>query len=582
MEHGSSFLQRSLEPCQIGQSLIPNHSPLNTISNRGIMTEKLRIIPLGGLGEIGKNMTVIEYEEEMLIIDAGIMFPESDMLGIDIIIPDFTYIKDKTHKIKAVLVTHGHEDHIGALPHLMEEVDAPIYATPLTAGLIEVKLRQGNRARSVEICQFQAGDVLQIGCFTVEPFHVAHSIPDCVGFGITTPVGLIVHTGDYKFDHTPVDGWPPDFAKLAEFSARGVLALLADSTNADRPGWTPSEMEVTRALDNVFREAEGRIIIATFASLISRIQQAADLAQKYGRKLAITGRSMRENSKMARRLGYLNAPDALFIEIEDANKLPQHEVVIMATGAQGEPSAVMGRLARGRHRSLSILEGDTVVFSAHPIPGNEETIYRTINQLLRRGAHVLYDRIAPVHVSGHASQEEMKLMINLVRPKFLVPIHGELRHLRQHGEIARHMGFSNERIAVVENGTPLALTADSLEVLPRLPGGYVFVDGASVGEIGWAVVRDREALAQSGVVFAVLATNDMGQVVGRPEIISRGFVNPKESDPLLEGAADAILRAAELYGKTKREKLNEAIEDALSRYLYAETGRRPLVHVVVK
>lgn len=582
MEHGSSFLQRSLEPCQIGQSLIPNHSPLNTISNRGIMTEKLRIIPLGGLGEIGKNMTVIEYEEEMLIIDAGIMFPESDMLGIDIIIPDFTYIKDKTHKIKAVLVTHGHEDHIGALPHLMEEVDAPIYATPLTAGLIEVKLRQGNRARSVEICQFQAGDVLQIGCFTVEPFHVAHSIPDCVGFGITTPVGLIVHTGDYKFDHTPVDGWPPDFAKLAEFSARGVLALLADSTNADRPGWTPSEMEVTRALDNVFREAEGRIIIATFASLISRIQQAADLAQKYGRKLAITGRSMRENSKMARRLGYLNAPDDLFVEIEDANKLPQHEVVIMATGAQGEPSAVMGRLARGRHRSLSILEGDTVVFSAHPIPGNEETIYRTINQLLRRGAHVLYDRIAPVHVSGHASQEEMKLMINLVRPKFLVPIHGELRHLRQHGEIARHMGFSNERIAVVENGTPLALTADSLEVLPRLPGGYVFVDGASVGEIGWAVVRDREALAQSGVVFAVLATNDMGQVVGRPEIISRGFVNPKESDPLLEGAADAILRAAELYGKTKREKLNEAIEDALSRYLYAETGRRPLVHVVVK
>lgn len=582
MEHGSSFLQRSFEPCQIGQSLIPNHSPLNTISNRGIMTEKLRIIPLGGLGEIGKNMTVIEYEEEMLIIDAGIMFPESDMLGIDIIIPDFTYIKDKTHKIKAVLVTHGHEDHIGALPHLMEEVDAPIYATPLTAGLIEVKLRQGNRARSVEICQFQAGDVLQIGCFTVEPFHVAHSIPDCVGFGITTPVGLIVHTGDYKFDHTPVDGWPPDFAKLAEFSARGVLALLADSTNADRPGWTPSEMEVTRALDNVFREAEGRIIIATFASLISRIQQAADLAQKYGRKLAITGRSMRENSKMARRLGYLNAPDDLFVEIEDANKLPQHEVVIMATGAQGEPSAVMGRLARGRHRSLSILEGDTVVFSAHPIPGNEETIYRTINQLLRRGAHVLYDRIAPVHVSGHASQEEMKLMINLVRPKFLVPIHGELRHLRQHGEIARHMGFSNERIAVVENGTPLALTADSLEVLPRLPGGYVFVDGASVGEIGWAVVRDREALAQSGVVFAVLATNDMGQVVGRPEIISRGFVNPKESDPLLEGAADAILRAAELYGKTKREKLNEAIEDALSRYLYAETGRRPLVHVVVK
>lgn len=546
------------------------------------MRAKLRIVPLGGLGEIGKNMTVIEYEDEILIIDAGVMFPENDMLGIDIIIPDFSYVKDKVDQVKAILVTHGHEDHIGALPHLLDVVQAPIYATPLTAGLVEVKLQQAGLSQRVDIHEFQAGDVLEIGCFTIEPFHVAHSIPDCVGFGITTPVGLIVHTGDYKFDHTPADGWPPDFAKLAEFSSRGVLALLADSTNADRPGWTPSEMVVARALDDVFRTAPGRIIIATFASLISRIQQVADLAEKYGRKLAITGRSMRENSKMARRLGYLEVSDYLIIDVDDAVKLPQHEVVIMATGSQGEPSAVMGRLARGRHRNLSILAGDTVVFSAHPIPGNEEVIYRTINQLFRRGANVLYERVAPVHVSGHASQEEMKLMINLVRPQFLIPIHGELRHLKQHAEMAMHMGIAAENIAVVENGTPLELTESSLEILPRLPGGYVFVDGASVGEIGWSVVRDREALAQSGVVFAVLATNDAGKVVGRPEIISRGFVEPKESDELLAGAAEAILRAADLYGKMKRDRLNEAIEDALSRYLYAETGRRPLVHVVVK
>lgn len=546
------------------------------------MRAKLRIVPLGGLGEIGKNMTVIEYEDEILIIDAGVMFPENDMLGIDIIIPDFSYVKDKVDQVKAILVTHGHEDHIGALPHLLDVVQAPIYATPLTAGLVEVKLQQAGLSQRVDIHEFQAGDVLEIGCFTIEPFHVAHSIPDCVGFGITTPVGLIVHTGDYKFDHTPADGWPPDFAKLAEFSSRGVLALLADSTNADRPGWTPSEMVVARALDDVFRTAPGRIIIATFASLISRIQQVADLAEKYGRKLAITGRSMRENSKMARRLGYLEVSDYLIIDVDDAVKLPQHEVVIMATGSQGEPSAVMGRLARGRHRNLSILAGDTVVFSAHPIPGNEEVIYRTINQLFRRGANVLYERVAPVHVSGHASQEEMKLMINLVRPQFIIPIHGELRHLKQHAEMAMHMGIAAENIAVVENGTPLELTKSSLEILPRLPGGYVFVDGASVGEIGWSVVRDREALAQSGVVFAVLATNDAGKVVGRPEIISRGFVEPKESDELLAGAAEAILRAAGLYGKMKRDRLNEAIEDALSRYLYAETGRRPLVHVVVK
>jgi ribonuclease J len=500
------------------------------------MTDKLKIVPLGGLGEIGKNMLVLEYGDDIIIIDAGIMFPANDMYGIDSIIPDYNYLMDKLDKVKAILITHGHEDHVGALPFIMRDVDAPIYATKLTAGLIEVKMRQARLHEDVEIIRFEAGDRFQIGVFTVEPYHVAHSIPDCVGFGITTPVGIVVHTGDYKFDHTPTDGWPPDFAKLAEFSRRGVLCLLADSTNADRAGWTKSEKVIDAAFDDLFRQAKGRIIIASFASLISRIQQVADTAKRYGRKLAITGRSMRENTKMARRLGYLDIDEDLLIEIDDASNLPANQVVVMATGAQGEPMAVMGRLARGRHNRLQVQEGDTVVFSAHAIPGNEEVIYRTINQLFRRGANVVYESIANVHVSGHASQEEMKLLINLVKPKFLVPVHGELRHLKQHGEIAKQMGIPEENIAVVENGTPLELTAVSLEVQPRMKGGYVFVDGASVGDIGWSVVRERDQLSQNGFFFAAVTTNGSGTVIGKPEFVSRGFVNLKEAEDLIEGS----------------------------------------------
>lgn len=542
------------------------------------MTEKLRIVPLGGLGEIGKNMTVIEYEDAILIVDAGIMFPENDMLGIDTIIPDYNYLLDKTENILAVLITHGHEDHVGALPHLMADIDAPIYATPLTIGLIEGKLRQAKLLHEVQLRTIQAGDVFDLGPFTVEPFHVAHSIPDCVGFGITTPVGLIVHTGDYKFDHTPADGWPPDFAKLAEFSGRGVLALLADSTNADRPGWTPSESVIAEGFDEVFRNAEGRIIVATFASLISRIQQVADAAVKHGRKMAITGRSMRENTKIARKMGYLHLPDDLLIETEAAAH--RKDVVIMATGAQGEPSAVMGRLAHGRDRRLSIQEGDTVVFSAHAIPGNEEMIYRIINRLYQRGAEVLYDRIAKVHVSGHASREEMKLMINMIRPKFLIPVHGELRHLKLHGKMGYELGIPPQNIAIVENGTPLELTKDTLTICPRLPGGYVFVDGSAVGDIGWPVVRDRDKLAQSGFFFSVVRTNGNGALVGTPEFVTRGFVDKNTAAELMLGAEETIARTLKNSGG-KRDNLAGRIEQALSRYLYEETRKRPLVEVVV-
>jgi ribonuclease J len=401
-----------------------------------------------------------------------------------------------------------------------------------------------------------------------------------VGFGITTPIGLVIHTGDYKFDHTPADGWPPDFARLAEFSERGVLCLLADSTNADRPGWTPSEKVVEEAFDKLFREAKGRIIVATFASLISRIQQVADMAQRYGRKLAITGRSMRDNTKIASKLGYLDIPEDLLIDIGQIDNYPAHEIAIMATGTQGEPSAVMGRLAMGRHRNLSIREGDTVVFSAYAIPGNEEMVYRIVNRLFQRGADVLYERIADVHVSGHASQEEMKLLINLVRPKFLIPIHGELRHLKQHKALAQQLGIPGSNIAVVENGTPLELDQNSLTVGERLPGGYVFIDGAGVGEVGWSVVRDRDKLAQNGFFVACVNAYN-GNVIGQPDIITRGIIDMSEAEDLLEGAKETIARVVRTYADSTKP-LNKPIEEALERYLYAETGKRPFVQVLVK
>lgn len=547
------------------------------------MSKKLRIVPLGGLGEIGKNMTVIEFEEHILIVDAGLMFPENDMLGIDLIIPDYQYLLDKRERVKAILITHGHEDHVGALPHLMKEINAPIYATPLTMGLIEIKLKEAGLLGKVNMKTFQAGDALAIGPFLVEPFHVAHSIPDCVGFGITTPVGLVVHTGDYKFDHTPVDGWAPDFAKLAEFSARGVLCLLADSTNAERPGWTPSEAVITQAFDDLFKRAEGRIIVASFASLISRIQQVANAAAKYNRKLAITGRSMRENTKMARRLGYLDIPDGMLIDIEQVNKYPANQVAVMATGSQGEPTSVMGRLAHGRHRNLRIQPGDTVVLSAHTIPGNEEFVSRIINRLMQQGADVVYEHIAQVHVSGHASREEMKLMINLVRPRFFVPIHGELRHLVQHGKIAQEMGIAADHIAVVENGTILELTEDKLTVGERLPGGYVFVSGESVGDIDIPVMRDREKLAENGFFMVAVSLDEKGKVRKRPRIITRGFANleKEQAEGLLEGAEEVVTRTLSIY-QAGSEVLEARIEEALSRYLYTETGRRPLIYVIVQ
>ena len=392
----------------------------------------LRIIPLGGLGEVGKNMLAVEYGEHILVVDAGLMFPENDMLGIDYIIPDFQYLLDKRQRIRGIIVTHGHEDHTGAMHHLLEQINAPIYATPLTRGLVEVKLSRNGLLNQLNLNTVRAGESVTLGPFKIEFFHVCHSIPDGVGLGITTPAGLVVHSGDFKFDHTPVDNWPTDYAKLGELGGRGVLVLLADSTNADKRGWTPSERVIDPAFDQVFRTAPGRIIIATFASVISRMQQAANAAVNHHRKLAFVGTSMTENARMARKLGYLDLPDDLLVSVDQAMRMKPSEVVLMCTGSQGEPSSILGRLSTGTNRQFDLAAGDTVVLSSHPIPGNEESVHRTINRLFRRGANVIYDAIAPVHVSGHASQEEMKLLLNLVKPKYFIPIHGELRHLHIH------------------------------------------------------------------------------------------------------------------------------------------------------
>ncbi len=538
----------------------------------------LRIIPLGGLGEVGKNMMVYEYGEDILIVDTGIMFPDNDMLGIDYIIPDFNYLMDKIDRVRGIVITHGHEDHTGAIHHVLEHIDAPIYATPLTRGLLEVKLARNGLSQKAELHTVQAGERVQIGPFTVDFFHVCHSIPDCVGLGIETPAGLVVHSGDYKFDHTPVDNWPTDYAKLAEFSERGVLALLSDSTNSERAGWTPSERVIDSALADVFDHAAGRIIIATFASLISRMQQVANAAVKFNRKLAFVGASMTDNVKMARKLGYLDFSDNLVVSIEQAVNMKDAEVVIMCTGSQGEPSSILGRLSTGTNRLFDIKPGDTVVVSSHPIPGNEESVYRTINKLFKRGANVIYEAIAPVHVSGHASAEEMKLLIHLTRPKYVIPVHGEIRQLVQHARLAQSVGIPEENIAVIENGQVIEFTGGKMTRTERVPGKYVFVDGSGVGDVGSSVLREREALSRDGIVLVNLALDRAsGHLCQDVEVITRGFMSSDDCTELMGNVkkriVDSVARA--------NGNLQSDVEQMVRSYLFNETKRRPMVFVTV-
>jgi ribonuclease J len=521
-------------------------------------------------------MMVYEYDDQILVVDAGLMFPENDMLGIDYIIPDISYLMERRSKVKGIAITHGHEDHTGAIRHILEEIQAPIYSTPLTQGLLEVKLARNGLAQRTKLETVHAGDSRKIGPFNVDFFHVCHSIPDGVGLGIDSPAGLVVHTGDYKFDHTPVDNWPTDYAKLAEFQRRGVLALLGDSTNAERAGWTPSEKVIDSAFDKVFREAKGRIIIASFASLISRMQQVASAAQNHGRKMAFAGTSMVDNARIAQNLNYLDIPASTLIDLNEALNRKANEVVIMCTGSQGEPTSILGKLSTGSHRIFDVVPGDTIVLSSHPIPGNEENVYRTINKLLERGANVIYEPIAPVHVSGHASQEEMKLMMHLTQPKYFIPIHGELRQLKRAAALAAEVGIPGENIAVLKNGQSVEFFNGKMKLGKQVPASYVFVDGSGVGDVGPDVMREREKLSQEGVVIINLAVDKFtGKLSRPPEVISKGFIVMQDANGLLDGLRNKISQAA----AHSNGSMQKDVEQSVGNYLYDQTRRRPMVFV---
>lgn len=534
----------------------------------------LRVIPLGGVGEIGKNMLVIEYDKNILVIDAGLMFPESEMLGVDVVIPDIEYLVERKEWVRAIILTHGHEDHIGALPYILPELPVPVYATPLTRGLVEVKLREA-RITGTQMHTVSTKDVLELGPFKVEFFHVCHSIPDAVGLAITTPVGLVVHVTDYKFDAHPVDGKLTDFAKLSELGDRGVLLLLSDSTNAERPGFTPSEREVGLAFDRIFAQVAGRVIVATFASNISRVQQVITTARRFNRRVGTVGRSMVNNVKMAALLGYLDVTADELLSTDQINNLPANQVAVICTGSQGEPTSALVRMAMGEHRNLKIRPGDTVVISATPIPGNEVLVNRTINNLFRLGADVHYSDLGDVHVSGHGSQEDYKLLFSLTRPRFFVPIHGEYRHLVLHARLALEMGMAAENIQIIESGQVLQVQTTGLTIGERVTEGHVLVDGVTVGEISEVVLRDRHHLSQDGFVVAIVTMDSTGEVVAAPEILTRGFVNVNESDDLLNQARDRVWAA--VAHSAPHGSLSNRIKQVLADFLYQQTRRRPMI-----
>jgi ribonuclease J len=525
-------------------------------------------------------MMVFEYDDQLLIVDCGLMFPESDMLGIDIVIPDMNYVFERKDRVRAIVVTHGHEDHVGGLPYLLQEVKAPLYATRLTRGLIEVKLKEHHLLDSAELYTVSSRDVVDLAPFSVEFFRVCHSIPDGVGLGITTPVGLLVHSGDFKFDQTPVDGKLTDFAKLAELGGRGVHVLFSDSTNSETAGQTPSEEVVGETFDRVFARAEGRIIVATFASNISRVQQVVDTARRYGRRVGIVGRSMVNYAKQAAKLGYLDYdPDGLLTP-QQMNNLPPRKVAIACTGSQGEPTSALVRMALGEHRQVNIRPGDSVIVSATPIPGNEELVNRTINNLFRAGAEVYHHERMQVHVSGHASREEHKLMINLTRPHFFVPIHGEYRHLVHHARMAEDVGIPPENVFVVESGTVLEFGPDWGRINGQVTEGHVLVDGLGVGDVGNIVLRDRHLLSKDGFVVVVVAVDaDTGEVVEGPDIITRGFVYIRESGDLIDEASQCVLEALRHGGPSAMASTK--IKNSLADLLYEQTKRRPMILPVV-
>ena len=545
---------------------------------------KLNIIPLGGLGEIGKNMTVFRYGDDIILVDAGLMFPEDDMLGIDLVIPDITYLVENKDKVKAIFLTHGHEDHIGALPYVMKQIGAPVYGTALTLGILQGRLKENGV--SSEACKIiKPGDKIHAGNFKVEFIRVNHSIPDAVALAIHTPIGIIIHTGDFKFDQTPVDGQVTEFNKFAEFGDQGVLALMADSTNAERPGYTQSEKIVGQTFDDEFRYAKNRIIVATFSSNVHRIQQVVDSAVRYKRKVAVIGRSMVNVVNISMELGYLKIPEGVLIDIDESNNYTPDKIVIITTGSQGEPMSALTRMAMSDHKKVDIVPGDTVIISATPIPGNEKLVSRTIDHLYKLGADVIYEKSNGVHVSGHASQEEIKMMHNLVRPKFFIPVHGEYRHLIKHAQLAGSLGMPRENIVVGENGSIIELTRNSIGINGRVPSGKVLVDGLGVGEVGTNVLRDRRQLSQDGIMIVVVTIDkDTCTVVSGPDIVSRGFVYVREAEGLMETAKEKVQQAldkCEQSNVSEWSVIKSAVRDSLGRFLYEKTRRRPMILPII-
>jgi len=542
----------------------------------------LRIIPLGGLGEIGRNMMLIEYGEDIIAVDVGLMFPEEEMLGVDLVIPDFTYLREHRDRLRAVFLTHGHEDHVGALPYFLREFKAPVYSTRLTDGLIRVKLNEHRLLKDATLNVVTPGEITKAGVFEVEFFTVAHSIPDACGLIIRTPLGLLVHTGDFKLDHTPVMEQHTDLIRLAQVGAEGCLLLMADSTYAEQEGYTPSEQLVGEALRNILVNAEGRVIIATFASLISRIQQVIDAAVFTSRKVFVTGRSMIDNVAMARQLGYLNAPDGLLVGVDEMRNTPAAKLVVVTTGSQGEPTSALTRMANGDHRHITIAAGDTIVLSATAIPGNEQAVYRNVDNLFRLGADVLYNRVSNIHVRGHASREELKILQGLVQPEYFVPVHGEYRHLVVHARLAESVGVPKGNAFVMTDGDVLEIDEEAAEMVERVSASYVYVDGLGIGDVDQHILRDRAHLSTDGVVVVMVAVDKQtGKLTKPAEILSRGFVDVEEQEELMERSRQ-VVQAALLGGEHYVEfgDVNVRIRDALSKFLYDETRRRPMVLTV--
>ncbi|HEX9037126.1 MAG TPA: ribonuclease J [Ktedonobacterales bacterium] len=546
-----------------------------------------RFIPLGGLGEIGKNMMVIEYGSDIVIIDGGLMFPDDDMLGVDLVIPDTTYLQDKLDRIRGVFITHGHEDHIGGLPYLLPQLNfPPVYATKLTLGLITVKLRERRILDRANLIEIEPGAPVKAGAFSVTGIRINHSIPDAVAMALRTPAGTVLHTGDYKFDFTPVDGLKADIGALARLGDEGLLVLLGDSTRIESPGFTPSERVISDTFEDIFSRAQGRILVATFASLISRVQQVIDVAVKQGRKVALVGRSMVNNVQMAIELGYLSVPTGTLVKAEDINQIPASKLVIVCTGSQGEPTSALTRIANGDHRLVQAQPGDTVILSSTPIVGNERAVYRNIDNLMRQGAKVYSQGMAQVHVSGHASREELKLMLALTRPQCVIPVHGEYRMLARHAELAQSMGVAPQRTMVAQDGDIIEVTPNAdIEIVDHTSCGNVYVDGTGVGDVGQVVLRDRRALSSDGVLVVVLTVDsETGEALARPDIISRGFVYERESEPLLEAARVRVMQAFQKHSRRGNADWNyvkNKIRDTLSEFIFEANKRRPMILPVV-